>query len=291
MLPQSGSAAIDMGGTTCPATDQRGITRPQGPACDIGAVEVVPADTTPPTIAPTITGTLGANGWYTSNVSVTWAVADPQSTITTKTGCDPATVSTDTTAAGVTFTCSATSAGGTGTQSVTIKRDATKPTVTYGAHPASYTIDQTVAMTCTAADPTPGSGIASTTCQDINAPASSFALGTNTVSATATDVAGNVGTGQTSFTVTVTPSSLVALTLADIEGSAKFKVLPAKEQARIRALGDVLVQQLKNMPPNLSPAEKAKIVKDYTAGMNALVQQGWLTAAQGQTLIAAAGAL
>jgi CSLREA domain-containing protein len=37
-----GSPAIDHGGTsaTCPATDQRGVSRPQGPACDIGAVEV-----------------------------------------------------------------------------------------------------------------------------------------------------------------------------------------------------------------------------------------------------------
>jgi hypothetical protein len=37
-----GSAAIDAGGalTTCAATDQRGVKRPQGEACDIGAYEV-----------------------------------------------------------------------------------------------------------------------------------------------------------------------------------------------------------------------------------------------------------
>jgi len=42
---QPGSPAIDHGGTSangCPPTDQRGITRPQGPACDIGAFELVP---------------------------------------------------------------------------------------------------------------------------------------------------------------------------------------------------------------------------------------------------------
>jgi CSLREA domain-containing protein len=41
LLP--GSPAIDHGGTAangCPPTDQRGISRPQGPACDIGAFEV-----------------------------------------------------------------------------------------------------------------------------------------------------------------------------------------------------------------------------------------------------------
>jgi CSLREA domain-containing protein len=38
LLP--GSPAIDAAGTSgCPATDQRGVTRPQGSACDIGAVE------------------------------------------------------------------------------------------------------------------------------------------------------------------------------------------------------------------------------------------------------------
>lgn len=41
MLPGAGSAAIDASpDPDCPATDQRGVTRPQGPQCDIGAVEV-----------------------------------------------------------------------------------------------------------------------------------------------------------------------------------------------------------------------------------------------------------
>lgn len=41
-LPQPGSALIDSAATSeCRTTDQRGIDRPQGAACDIGAVEVV----------------------------------------------------------------------------------------------------------------------------------------------------------------------------------------------------------------------------------------------------------
>ncbi len=42
---QSGSAAIDQIPSTnagCPATDQRGVRRPTGPKCDIGAYEVAP---------------------------------------------------------------------------------------------------------------------------------------------------------------------------------------------------------------------------------------------------------
>lgn len=39
-LPAPGSPVIDAGtGTGCPAKDQRGVVRPQGQACDIGAVE------------------------------------------------------------------------------------------------------------------------------------------------------------------------------------------------------------------------------------------------------------
>jgi hypothetical protein len=40
MLPAAGSPAIDAGNdASCPATDQRGVVRPQGAHCDIGAVE------------------------------------------------------------------------------------------------------------------------------------------------------------------------------------------------------------------------------------------------------------
>jgi beta-glucanase (GH16 family) len=38
--PGAGSPAIDGAIGTCPATDQRGVARPQGAACDIGSVEV-----------------------------------------------------------------------------------------------------------------------------------------------------------------------------------------------------------------------------------------------------------
>ena len=44
LLP--GSPAIDRG-TECPPTDQRGVVRPQGAACDVGAFELVPVSATP----------------------------------------------------------------------------------------------------------------------------------------------------------------------------------------------------------------------------------------------------
>jgi hypothetical protein len=42
-LPLAGSPAIDSADAAlCPATDQRGVTRPQAPGCDVGAVERTP---------------------------------------------------------------------------------------------------------------------------------------------------------------------------------------------------------------------------------------------------------
>jgi hypothetical protein len=54
MALQTGSAALDAGDPGCPppASDQRGIRRPQGVACDIGAFE----STSPPVPAPPSTG-------------------------------------------------------------------------------------------------------------------------------------------------------------------------------------------------------------------------------------------
>jgi len=92
-----GSPAIDAGdAANCPATDQRGISRPQGPACDIGAFEwqpttpylyVAPASLTfiavagalPPPPQPfTITNTgLGALAWTATEITPWLAVSPP----------------------------------------------------------------------------------------------------------------------------------------------------------------------------------------------------------------------
>jgi hypothetical protein len=55
-LLQPGSAAIE-GGTNagCPPADQRGVLRPLGVTCDVGAVEVPPPPTATPTRTPTRT--------------------------------------------------------------------------------------------------------------------------------------------------------------------------------------------------------------------------------------------
>jgi hypothetical protein len=85
-------------------------------------------DPTPPLVVPSIDGSLGDGGWYTGDVTVSWDISDPQTTISTQSGCEAVTVTADT--AGTTFTCVATSDGGTSTESVTVRRDATPPSLT-----------------------------------------------------------------------------------------------------------------------------------------------------------------
>jgi CSLREA domain-containing protein len=76
LLP--GSPAIDAAADpACPATDQRGVSRPQGPACDIGAYEVVRTapcltgvQTGPLTVSPGETVCIGAGGVQSGPIRV-----------------------------------------------------------------------------------------------------------------------------------------------------------------------------------------------------------------------------
>jgi hypothetical protein len=111
------------------------------------------ADATPPVIVPTIVGTLGNNGWYTSNVALTWSVTDPESAIGSTTGCGPVNITAD--QASTDYTCSATSAGGTNTGvTVSIKRDATNPvvTVTGVVNGATYQLGSVPVAGCNTTD-------------------------------------------------------------------------------------------------------------------------------------------
>ena len=102
-----------------------------------GAVHVLPGvrlDSSAPVITPTITGT-GMNGWYASDVTVSFTATDPNSGTLSTSGCQTRLVTTDGTH---TFTCSAMSIGGTSSLSVTVRRDTTPPAVTWtGAAPAA----------------------------------------------------------------------------------------------------------------------------------------------------------
>ena len=162
--------------------DQRGVSRPSGNFCDTGAYEY-DSDGTPPEISPTVTGTLGDNGWYTSDVEVSWSVTEPESSISSSAGCDTTSVTVDTNE--VTLTCSATSGGGTATQSVTVKRDATAPSLNCGTADGLWHAAD-VSIACTGTDPVSGLAAAGD---------ASFSLSTSVAAGTETS---NASTGSRS---------------------------------------------------------------------------------------------
>ena len=72
---QPGSPAIDAGvNANCPATDQRGVTRPVGAACDIGAYEY---DAPPVVATHSLQASYTGNGPSSFTVTFNKAVADP----------------------------------------------------------------------------------------------------------------------------------------------------------------------------------------------------------------------
>ena len=164
-----------------------------------------PADTTAPVITPNIVGVLGDNGWRRSDVSVSFTVEDGESTVTARSAaCDTTTViDTDTT--GQTVTCEATSAGGTNSQPVTIKRDATAPSVV----PADV-IDSTwrrasLSEDFAAEDATSGLADAGDATFTLTAAAESAGASAPTVvSKTVSDNAGNTTTRQVSALIDLT---------------------------------------------------------------------------------------
>jgi hypothetical protein len=170
-----------------------------------------------------------------------------------------------------------------------VRIDKTQPTVTYTGNAGTYTVDQSVAITCTAADPingngTNGSGLASSTCANANGPAYSFPLGPNTLTASATDVAGNSGSGATTFTIRVTYSSLCNLTARFIESSPAFQTSPTLGRQQEDRLCKLLAAAA------TTPAKTA-LVAAYQKGLTPVVAMGFLTPSQAATLLTLSQAL
>jgi hypothetical protein len=175
-------------------------------------------DSTPPQIGYVLDPSTpnGSNGWYKSgSVSLTWTVSEPETPGSlVKTGCVDQTVAGDQLA--TTYSCSATSAGGSaGPVDVSLKRDATAPTVTLSGgptHNATYYEGEPIpaAPTCDATDVTSGvNGVCTVSGYGTS-------IGTHDVTASATDLAGNVGTSST-LTYTVLDDTTPPAISADLD--------------------------------------------------------------------------
>jgi hypothetical protein len=165
----------------------------------LSGVIVSSAGASEPLISFTLTGTLGDNGWYRSNVGIVWVVSG-----TALSGCVSTTLLSDTN--GSTQACKATDGMVTDTKEVTIKIDKTAPLVTAATpqrspdangwynHPVSFSFSGTDT----------GSGIASCSQATYSGPDGGAAA----VGGSCRDKAGNGGSNAFGLSYDATPPAL-----------------------------------------------------------------------------------
>lgn len=196
--------------------------------CDgkVGTLDATAAGTLPKT-TPTLTGTAGTNGWYRSAVNVNLVAAGqpaPTQIRYRATGADilpeqtvdgtTATVSVDAQGETVVHFQALNTAGEEAEQTVMVKVDTIAPTVTVRApiEGARYATGSAVTMQVTCADT--GSGVAA--CPADGAALDTAGTGPRTLTATATDAAGNTAGQAVNYT----------LVTSSIEGEIVYVVQP-----------------------------------------------------------------
>ena len=203
-------------------------------------------DTSPPTVTPTVTGTL-SNGWYTSDVGLSWVIEDR--------GTEPAAITGDAGCAGrnitadqqpTSYTCTGRSLGGIASPvTVSIGRDTTAPVLTVPAGPTGATDGNAAVVTwapVSASDDLDASPQIS--CD--RPPGDTFPLGATTVTCTATDHAGN--TSSRAFTVTVRTLT------ADATFSAPIDAAPVMNIAKLGRVIPVKAALTSDQVPVTGPA-------------------------------------
>jgi hypothetical protein len=245
---------------TCAHTDTGGLS-------DDATATYTVDDTTDPWIS----GSIPAPGWHKGDVVITWTCGDSGSGVAT---CPPPTTITGE-GTGLSAMGTVVDHAGNST-SVTVDGvdiDRTLPVITWSG-PTSYTVGETLAVGCTVDDAL--SGLASSTCPTATGTAST--AGSFTLTATATDNAGNTSTSMRTYTVApaVTFDSLIALTseLAGKGGKGMVAILKAAkksaEKGNVRAANSQL--------------------DDYVAEVNAQTGRS-LTTAEAQQLLDLTSAL
>jgi hypothetical protein len=145
-------------------------------------------------------------------------------------------------------TCSVTDAAGESAESsftVTVQ-DTIAPEISFSGNAGTYGVDGQVAIECAADDAvTPG-----LTCAGATGPAYAFGLGEETVTGSATDAAGNGGSGDTTFTVVVDSTNLCSLTaqLVDQKGIANSLCVKLRAGSHRAYRNELKAQSGKKVP-------------------------------------------
>jgi hypothetical protein len=188
----------------------------------------VPGDPTPPEISPTITGTLGLNGWYRSNVTVNWSVTDPESIILANPGCHTQTLTVDTLETRI--TCTAVSDGGETSKTIRIKLDKNPPSaapVPSRPPDANNWYNRPLAVSFSGRDDT--SGIESCSSALYGGPDNAAAA----VAGSCRDIAGNVTGAAFSFKYDATAPALFAVAAKRANRAAELAWRKSSDTQRV----------------------------------------------------------
>ncbi|HEX6162282.1 MAG TPA: Ig-like domain repeat protein [Vicinamibacterales bacterium] len=167
-------------------------------------------DATPPVVTHQIQGTLGANGWYVSDVTLTWTYEDPESTVFVNFCFTPYTQDWDGKSF---FFCSVYSDGGETFAEIEIGRDTQPPTLAIAPwEPQTFALGTVVPIALACNDDT--SGVVSCSSNQTGPNLDTSTVGAFEFSATAIDEAGHVTTRSTAYNVKMA----TALTIAPASG-------------------------------------------------------------------------
>lgn len=263
--PESGIAWSD-----CPTTTVSHETFAHGVFCRAQngdgrisfASVAVRIDKTGPSISAARTPAANAAGWNNGDVIVSIACSDTLSGVVSCQGSQIL----QNEGAGQSVTGTSTDLAGNSTSTTVggINIDRTAPAITISGNAGTYTVDQTILITCQASDAL--SGIASTTCPEVaSGPATNY-VGTSattitTRTTTASDTAGNSTSASTVFSVTVTADGICRLTASlatadDICGKAtSIATAPnaTSKVGKLQAFDNFLAAQVgKSIPSDLA---------------------------------------
>jgi hypothetical protein len=145
-----------------------------------------------------------------------------------------------------TVTCTAhDAAGNAGSSSFEVRvEDTTPPAISFSGNAGTYSVEQTVAIQCSATDLVTASP--DVTCTGGSGPAYSFDAGANEVTASAVDDAGNESSASTTFVVDVTVGGICRL---------------ARSWSRVPNVP--LCKPLEALTDRLSPAQRAHLVLTF----------------------------
>jgi hypothetical protein len=178
-----------------------------------------------PVITPVVYGTLGANGWYTSDVTINWTF---DGAVESTTGCEARTIRADT--SGTTITCSATRDGFTTTVTKTFKVDKTLPSaaaIPERGPDANGWYNRPLPVSFAGTDAT--SGVASCSSSHYKGPDSATAA----VAGFCTDNAGHVVSASFAFKYDATAPTLFALSTKRGNRSARVSWRKSSDTVRV----------------------------------------------------------